>query len=138
MNYGKLIFPLVLVLFHAASGAMPALVSQNLSDKSASTRQETCAKCYQVSSNAAAQLERVDIPSKANTAMPLTREVVQWYMPKKVLLPGGVEQRIEYDSYQSLTRLKVVNPAQATLFELENQYGKLAEIKQSKADNNLI
>ena len=125
------------MFLHVDSGAMSAPVSQDSYAKSASSRQKICAKCYQVHSNSATQ-SVTSTPSKANTAITLTREVEQWYMPKKVLLPGGVEQRIEYDSYQSLTRLKVVNPAQATLFELENQYGKLAEIKQSKADNTTL
>lgn len=60
----------------------------------------------------------------------------QWFAPKKVVLPGGTEQRMEFDAYQSLTRLKVVNPAQATVFELQNKYGKLAEVKQSTIDGN--
>ncbi len=41
---------------------------------------------------------------------------------------------MDYDGYQSLTRLKVVDPGQVTVFELQNQFGKLAEIKQSAAD----
>lgn len=82
----------------------------------------------------AAQLEQVSIPGEGNIA---TTEW-QWFQPKKVLLPGGSEQRMEYDGYQSLTRLKVVNPAQATLFELQNQYGKLAEVKQATTDGNAL
>lgn len=60
----------------------------------------------------------------------------QWFAPKRVVLPGGTEQRMEFDAYQSLTRLRVVNPAQATVFELQNKFGKLAEVKQSTVDGD--
>ncbi|MGF6349825.1 RHS repeat-associated core domain-containing protein [Variovorax sp. W2I14] len=60
----------------------------------------------------------------------------QWFAPKKVVLPGGTEQRMEFDAYQGLTRLKVVNPAQATVFELQNKFGKLSEVTQSSIDGN--
>ncbi|WP_418119350.1 RHS repeat-associated core domain-containing protein [Variovorax sp. 350MFTsu5.1] len=62
----------------------------------------------------------------------------QWFAPKKVVLPGGTEQRMEFDAYQNLTRLKVVNPAQATVFELQNKFGKLAEVKQTTIDGNTL
>lgn len=62
----------------------------------------------------------------------------QWFAPKRVVLPGGTEQRMEFDAYQSLTRLRVVNPAQATVFELQNKFGKLAEVKQSTIDGNSV
>ncbi|MBB3178448.1 RHS repeat-associated core domain-containing protein [Variovorax sp. Sphag1AA] len=78
----------------------------------------------------AAQLQRVDIPG----AGVLSVADWQWFQPKKVILPGGTEQRMEYDGYQSLTRLKVVNPTQATVFDLQNQFGKLAEIKKATFD----
>jgi RHS repeat-associated protein len=81
-----------------------------------------------------AQLERLSIPGEGNIAV----TEWQWFQPKKVLLPGGSEQRMEYDGYQSLTRMKVVNPAQATLFELQNQFGKLDEVKQANVDGNTL
>jgi RHS repeat-associated protein len=62
----------------------------------------------------------------------------QWYAPKKVVLPGGTEQRMEFDAYQGLTRLRVVNPAQATVFDLQNKYGKLAEVRQSTIDGSTL
>ena len=80
----------------------------------------------------AAQLERVEIPGEGTMAV----TEWQWFQPKKVLLPGGSEQRMEYDGYQGLTQLKVVNPNQAAVFELKNQYGKLAEIQNARIDGN--
>ena len=82
----------------------------------------------------AAQLETVAIPGEGNIAV----TEWQWFQPKKVLLPGGAEQRLEYDGYQSMTRLRVVSPGQATVFDLQNQYGKLAEIKQASFDGNTL
>lgn len=84
--------------------------------------------------DATGQLESVNIPGEGSIAV----TEWQWFQPKKVLLPGGAEQRLEYDGYQSLTRLKVVSPAQATLFELQNQYGKLAEVTQATFDGNAL
>lgn len=78
----------------------------------------------------AGQLEGLTIPGVGT----LSITDWQWYAPKKVVLPGGTEQRMEYDAYQNLTRLKVANPAQATVFELQNKYGKLAEVQQSTQD----
>lgn len=80
----------------------------------------------------AAQLERVEIPGEGTMAV----TDWQWFQPKKVLLPGGSEQRMEYDGYQGLTQLKVVNPNQAAVFELKNQYGKLADIQNTRIDGN--
>lgn len=80
----------------------------------------------------AAQLERVEIPGEGTMAV----TDWQWFQPKKVLLPGGSERRMEYDGYQGLTQLKVVNPSQAAVFELKNQYGKLAEIQSTRIDGN--
>jgi len=80
----------------------------------------------------AAQLEQMDIPGEGSLAV----TDWQWFQPKKILLPGGSEQRLEYDGYQSLTQLKVVNPSQAAVFELKNQYGKLADIQNTRIDGN--
>ncbi|MCW8199631.1 hypothetical protein D8B23_14675 [Verminephrobacter aporrectodeae subsp. tuberculatae] len=82
----------------------------------------------------AAQLEKVSIPGEGNISV----TDWQWFQPKKVLLPGGTERRLEYDGYQNLTQLKVVNPGQATVFELQNQYGKLAEIRQARIDGSTL
>lgn len=92
------------------------------------------AQTISYSFDGAAQLERVDIPAEGSIAM----SEWTWAVPKKVLLPGGVEQRLGYDDYLSLTSLKVVSPAQSTVFELQNQFGKLAEIKQTSADGNAL
>ncbi len=80
--------------------------------------------------DALGQFERATIPGEGQIAV----TDWQWTSPKKVLLPGGTTQFMDYDGYQSLTRLKVVDPGQVTVFELQNQFGKLAEIKQSTAD----
>ena len=50
MNKLHLLFLLLLVLQHAASGAMPAPISQDSYAKSASARQEACVECYEVDS----------------------------------------------------------------------------------------
>jgi RHS repeat-associated protein len=84
--------------------------------------------------DATGQLQNVSIPGEGSIAV----TDWQWFQPKKVLLPGGAEQQLEYDGYQSLTRLKVVSPAQATLFELQNKYGKLAEVTQATFDGNAL
>lgn len=53
---------------------------------------------------------------------------------KRVLLPGGSEQRFEYDGQLMMTKLTVVNPGRATVFELENKYGKPHEITRGRRD----
>lgn len=76
------------------------------------------------------QLERVTIPGEGDIAV----TEWNWVNPKRVLLPGGSQQQYEFDGYQSLKRLKVTNPGQATVFELQNEFGKLAEIKTASHD----
>jgi RHS repeat-associated protein len=78
------------------------------------------------------QLEQVTLPGEGSLAV----TDWQWASPKKVLLPGGTVQHMDYDGYQSLTRLKVVNPGQVTVFELQNQFGKLAELQRAVHDGN--
>jgi len=82
--------------------------------------------------DAAGQLEQVEIPGEGSIAVTEWR----WNMPKTVLLPGGATQQIDYDGYQNITHLRVLNPAQAVVFDLLNQYGHLAELKQSAPDAN--
>jgi RHS repeat-associated protein len=78
------------------------------------------------------QLEQVTLPGEGSLAV----TDWQWASPKKVLLPGGTVQHMDYDGYQSLTRLKVVNPGQVTVFDLQNQFGKLAELQRAVHDGN--
>lgn len=80
------------------------------------------------------QLEQVTIPGEGSLAV----TDWQWASPKQVLLPGGTVQKFEYDGYQGMTRLKVVDPAQVTVFELQNQFGKLAEIKHTVRDGTAL
>jgi RHS repeat-associated protein len=76
------------------------------------------------------QLERISIPNEGDIAV----TDWQWVARKKVLLPGGTEQRFDYDGLLMMTRLKVVNPAQATVFDLENKYGQLHEVTEASRD----
>lgn len=80
--------------------------------------------------DALGELERVTIPGEGDIAV----TEWQWAARKKVLLPGGTEQRFDYDGYQSLKGLKVVSPGQATVFEMTNAYGKLHEVKDATRD----
>ena len=80
--------------------------------------------------DALGQFERATIPGEGQIAV----TAWQWTSPKKVLLPGGTTQVMDYDGFQSLTRLKVVDSGQVTVFDLHNQFGKLAEINQATAD----
>jgi RHS repeat-associated protein len=81
--------------------------------------------------DALGQLERVSIPDEGDIAV----TDWQWVARKKVLLPGGSEQRLEHDGLLMLTKLTVVNPGQATVFELENKYGRLQELTETKRDS---
>ena len=80
--------------------------------------------------DALGQLERVSIPGEGDIS------VTEWHWAarKKVLLPGGTEQRFSHDGLLMTTGLKVVNPGQSTVFELEEKYGKLHEVNQVKRD----
>jgi RHS repeat-associated protein len=84
--------------------------------------------------DALGQLERVSIPGEGEMAV----TEWQWAARKKVLLPGGTEQRLEHDGLLMLTKLTVVNPGQATVFELENKYGRLHEVQQAKRDGAAV
>jgi RHS repeat-associated protein len=80
--------------------------------------------------DAVGQLERISIPGEGDISV----TDWQWAARKKVLLPGGSEQRFEVDGLQMTTGLKVVNPGQATLFELEEKYGRAQELTEVKRD----
>ncbi|WP_141400705.1 RHS repeat-associated core domain-containing protein [Pseudoxanthomonas wuyuanensis] len=75
-------------------------------------------------------LARLDIPNEGSIS--ITER--HWTAPKKVILPGGSVQEIERDGLLNITRLKVRNPNQATVFELVNRYGKLSELTSREAD----
>lgn len=76
------------------------------------------------------EVARVDIPGEGS----ISATEWNWMAPKKVTLPGGTVQEIERDGLFNLTRLKVKSPSQATLFELENRFGKLRELESRNSD----
>jgi RHS repeat-associated protein len=76
------------------------------------------------------QLERVSIPGEGDISV----TDWQWVARKSVLLPGGSEQRFEHDGLLMTTRLKVINPGQATVFELEEKYGRVQEVTEARRD----
>ena len=80
--------------------------------------------------DALGQLERVSIPGEGDISV----TEWQWAARKKVLLPGGTEQRFTHDGLLMTTGLKVVNPGQSTVFELEEKYGKVHEVNETKRD----
>ncbi|WP_066263437.1 RHS repeat-associated core domain-containing protein [Hydrogenophaga flava] len=80
--------------------------------------------------DAAAELESVTIPGEGIISV----SEWQWYEPTKIVLPGGSVQRKTFNGYQNLTRLQVLNPAQATVFDLQNEFGKLADVTRSTFD----
>jgi RHS repeat-associated protein len=83
--------------------------------------------------DAMGQLERVSIPGEGDISV----TDWQWAARKSVLLPGGSEQRFEHDGLLMTTKLKVVNPGQATIFELEEKYGKAQEVSESRREGAL-
>jgi len=76
------------------------------------------------------QLERVSIPGEGD----ITVTEWTWSSRKRVLLPGGASQEFEYDGLLDMTRMRVKTPNQQTLFELENKYGLLQEVKERSVD----
>jgi len=80
------------------------------------------------------QLQQVSIPGEGSIAVTEWR----WNLPKTVLLPGGTSQQLDYDGYQNLSHLRVLNPAQAVVFELQNQFGHLSEVKQTTTDATTV
>jgi len=80
--------------------------------------------------DALGQLERVSIPGEGDISV----TEWEWAARKTVLLPGGGEQRFEYDGLQMMTRMKVLNPGKATVFELEQKYGRLFEVTEKTLD----
>ena len=80
------------------------------------------------------QLQTLTIPGEGS----LSVTDWQWFSPKKVLLPGGVEQRMDYNGYGELKQLNVVSPAQTVLFQLQNQIGQLAEVKTTSRDGSTL
>jgi RHS repeat-associated protein len=80
------------------------------------------------------QLQTLIIPGEGS----LSVTDWHWFAPKKTLLPGGTEQRMDYNGYGELKQLKVVGPTQTVLFELQNQYGQLAELKTTSRDGSAL
>ncbi|SEL57376.1 intein C-terminal splicing region/intein N-terminal splicing region/RHS repeat-associated core domain-containing protein [Roseateles sp. YR242] len=80
--------------------------------------------------DAVGQLERVTIPGEGDISV----TDWQWAARKTVLLPGGTEQRLSHDGLLMTTGMKVVNPGQATVFELEEKYGRAFEVEENKRD----
>jgi RHS repeat-associated protein len=80
--------------------------------------------------DAVGQLERVSIPDEGDISV----TDWQWAARKTVLLPGGVEQRLTHDGLGVTTSLKVVNPAQSTVFELQQKFGLNYEVTETKRD----
>ncbi|WP_342316920.1 RHS repeat-associated core domain-containing protein [Lysobacter sp. FW306-1B-D06B] len=79
------------------------------------------------------QLSRVEIPGEGSISV----TEWSWLAPKKVVLPGGTVQEMERDGLLGLTRLRVKSPSQATLFELENRFGKLRELGSRETDGKI-
>jgi hypothetical protein len=101
MYFLRVALSLLLVLAHAASAAMPAslphrpIPQADLQAKSISSPYKSCAKCYQVDS----VLILAQTDGEGSIAMTLNRGE-QWFLPTKVLLPGGVEQRFTFRQIQ--------------------------------------
>lgn len=84
--------------------------------------------------DASAQLESATIPGEGIISV----SEWQWYQPTKIVLPGGSVQRKTFNGYQDLTRLQVLSPSQATVFDLQNEFGKLADVTRSTRDGTVI
>jgi len=80
----------------------------------------------------AGQLQSLQIPNEGQLSVTETK----WVARKKVLLPGGSEQQYDYDGLLMMTRLKVLNPGKATVFELENKYGRMHEVTTATQDGS--
>jgi len=76
------------------------------------------------------ELSRLDIPGEGSISV----SEWTWTAPKKVVLPGGTVQEMDRDGHQQLLRLRVKGPGQTTLFELENQFGKMRELSSRSVD----
>ena len=73
------------------------------------------------------ELESVTIPGEGTISV----NQFKWTAPAKVTLPGGGTQEKTYDGLLNLEEIKVKNPGQQVLLEVENTYGKVQELKQS-------
>jgi hypothetical protein len=88
---------LLAMSLHVVCSAMPVSLPHtpippaDLQAKSLSSPYKSCAKCYQVDS----VLILAQADGEGSIAMTLNRGE-QWFLPKKLLLPGGVEQRFTF------------------------------------------
>lgn len=79
------------------------------------------------------QLTRLDIPGEGS----ITMTERTWAAPKKIVLPGGTVQEMDRNGHLALTRLRVKTPDQRIVFELENKFGKMRELKSRSSDAKL-
>lgn len=75
------------------------------------------------------QLTRIEIPGEGA----ISATDWNWMAARKVVFPGGTVQEIERDGLMQLTRLRVKSPSQVTLFDLENRFDKMRELKSRDA-----
>lgn len=79
------------------------------------------------------ELETVSIPGEGTISVNQYR----WTVPEEVTLPGGSTQNKTYDGLLNLEGFKVKTPAQQSVLELENQYGKVQELKSRSRTDTL-
>ena len=77
------------------------------------------------------ELESVTIPGEGTISV----NQYKWTAPEKVTLPGGSTQNRSYDGLLNLEGFEVKTPGQETVLNLENQFGKVQELKsRSRTD----
>ncbi|MDO9190418.1 MAG: hypothetical protein Q7U24_11130, partial [Sulfurimicrobium sp.] len=79
------------------------------------------------------ELESVTIPGEGTISV----NPFKWTVPAKITLPGGSVQEKSYDGLLNLESLKAKTPGQQTVLSLQNSYGKLLELKQSKRTDSM-